>query len=357
MNGSLEVVVEEAGRGVPVWGYALGEVRVGSAPGAQRRGAMWVPLPRAGEKVERLYLSIGLLLPPDRRVPLRWKLSVDNVSIAREFKPQFAVETDRGVYYKAVYDVKPVLARRIVEREDHKVLIIHDALHPITVMDVFLFGVYGSERASYSVAYRTGAVALQPGEVYKADMNVGYSFGGQRKAGLIIHSPGADAEFEVVAGGSRPGIATGQGSHYVEVVVPYKGSPVPFSVKYRETPYTFYPKTAIVTEMVAGEIQAPTPRPMLVVEKARREGRTIIVEGHVDNQGDGDLENAQIVAIALGVPLARRRVQTIPAGGRLDFRLRLDASRLPLEPRRVSVRLIWRLLGRTRLEVVDLDLE
>jgi len=357
LQGSLDVVLEDAGKGVPVWGHSIGEILIGSAPGAQKKAAVWVSLPRAGNRVKRVYLSVGTLLPHDLRVPLRWKLSVDGTSVSREFRPQISVDTDSGVYHKAIYDIRPIMARKIMEKDDHKVFFIYDALHPIKVVDVFLFGVFENDRGSYSVAYRTGAVALEPGEVYKADMNIGQSFGGARKAGVIIHSYNPDALIEVVAGGSRPYMVEGQGSHYVEVGVPYKGSPVPFSVKYRLGPSSLGSKTVIATEMVASEVSAPRPRPVLRVEGARRSGSTIIVEGWVENQGDGELEGAQVIAIALGVQLARKRLPRVEPGKKLSFRLHLDTSRLPLEPRRVAVRLVWRELGKTRLEIEEVELE
>jgi len=357
LQGTLDVVYEDSGKGVPVWGHSLGDLTVGSAPGAQTRGALWVPLPRAGNRVRAVYLSIGVVTPRDLRVPLRWRLAVDSTSIAREFRPQLSIDTDHGVYHKAIYDIRPVMARKIMEKDDHRVLVIYDALHPIRIVDVFMFGVFENEDASYSVSYRSGAVALAPGEVYKADMSIGQSFGGARKAGVIIHSPNPDAVVEVVAGGSRPYIVEGSGSYYAEVQVPYKGSPVPFSVKYRLPPGAASPKIVIATEMVASEVKAPSPSPVLHVESAKRSGKIILVEGWVENRGDGPLEGSQLIAIALGVQLARKRLPRVEPGGRMQFRLRLDASRLPLEPKRVSIRLIWRQLGKTRLEMEEVELE
>ncbi len=354
VSGVLDLVEESSGRGVPSWGYALGGPRVGSSPGAQRRGVVWLSLPRAGRSVESLLLSIGVFVEGRLRPPISWKLAVDGVSVSRELKPQFVVETDQGVYMKAIYDVKPILSRRVLSQEDHRVVVVRDAVHSIRVADVFMYARFANEKARYSVSYRTGAVALEPGEVYKVDANLGTHLGGERRAGVIVHSPYHDAVLELVAGGSRPEATVGQGSFFVEARVPYRGSPIPVSVKYRDPGYRFYPRVAVVSEAIVYEVVAPEPRPRLVVSGVERVDESRVrVRGYVENEGGEELVDAMIVAIAVGVRLARRRIRRVGPGERVEYDLLLDLSRLPIRPSRASVRLIWRSLGKTRLEAVE----
>lgn len=349
VSGALDRVEEAYGQGIPAWGYALGGPKVGSGPGAVSKGAMWLNLPRAGGSVERLLLSIGVFTDRDIRAPISWKLVVDGVSISREFRPQFIVETDDGYYMKAIYDVKPILASRVVGQESHKILVYRDAVHPIRLADALLYARFKSEKARYAVSYFTGAVSLEPGEHYKVDANIGRGFGGKRTAGVIVHSPYHDSAFELVAGGSRPERAVGQGVHYIQVSVPYKGSPVPVSVKYIDPGYKYYPRIAILTEAIVAELLAPAPEPRLVIGEVEVEDSRVRVRGSVENIGDDVLDSTMIVVLALGARLARRTLPPVEPGGSISFTLEFDVSRLPITPSRASVRLIWRRLGETRL--------
>jgi len=349
VTGGLDVVEEVSGRGIPAWGYALGGPRVGSAPGASTRGTLWVSLPRASESVERLLLSIGVFVDHDVRPPISWKLIVDGVSVSREFRPQFQVETDWGVYMKAIYDVKPILSRRVVERESHKIVVIRDAVKPVRMADAVLYARYSSEKGVYSVSYWTGAVALEPGEGYQVNANLGRSMEGKRRAGVIVHSPYHDASFRVIAGGSQPETAVGEGSHYIEASVPYKGSPVPVYIRYEDPGYRFYPRIAVVSDVFVAEVKAPEPRPRLVVERVSVKDSRLVIEGYVENVGDDVLEPPMLVVLALGVRLARKKLPRLEPGGRTGFRVEFAVDRLPIRPSRANVRLVWRRLGETRI--------
>ncbi len=355
MRGSIEPLEDgKRGTGVAVWGYSFpGEVSVGTSPGSRRRVTAWIGLPRAEGPVEAAYMSIGVLLDRDDRPPVSWKLSVDGVSIAREFKPQFCVEVDDGLYCKAVYDVRPLLSRRLAEREEHRVFIARDAYRPVRISDIFLYARYRVEGARYASSYHVGAVALEPGEALNVYVDIGRSFDGRRTAGVLIRSPNHMSLFRIVAGGSKPVEAGGRGGLFVEVSVPYKGSPVPVSVKYEEPETRFYPKTAVVSDIVVVETVAPEPRPRIIVERVSREGSRIVVEGRVVNEGDAALSSPMLVAVAVGVQAYRGRLSDVEPGGEAGFRVQVDVSRLPLEPRVVQLRLVWSSLGRRSVEVAE----
>lgn len=356
VTGSLEVVEEVQGRGVPAWGYALGGPKVGSGPGASSKGALWLNLPVAGQRVERLLLSIGVFTDRETRPPISWKLVVDGVSVSRELRPQFMVETDDGYYMKAIYDVKPVLAGRVVRQESHKILVFRDAVHPIRIADVLLYARFENEKARYSVSYYTGAVAMEPGDHYKVDANLGRGFGGKRTAGVLVHSPYHDSAFELVAGGSKPERAVGQGAHYIEASFSYTGSPVPVYLKYIDPGFKFYPRIAVLTEVIAAEILAPAPEPRLYIESVEAEGSKITVRGVVENVGDDVLDSTMLVVLALGARLARKTLPPVEPGGKAEFTLEFDVSRLPIRPSRASIRLIWRRLGETRLVSSEVEI-
>jgi len=356
LKGGLEPLEDGvAGRGVPVWGYSAPSVSLGTAPGSRRRAVSWITLPRAEGRVEAAYLSVGVLIERGERFPVSWKMSVDGVSISREFKPQFTVDTDYGVYGRAIYDVKPVLARRLAEREDHKIFMARDAYRPIRVVDVFFYARYQLEGASYEASYHTGAAALEPGESVSVYANLGRSIGGGRKAAVTVYSPSHQARLRVVAGGSQPVEVAGLGGYLAEVRVPYKGSPVPVSVVYETPREPFYPKTAIVSDVVVAEVLAPEPKPRVAVESVERSGSRLRIRLRIENEGEGQLSNALLVAIALGTQLARSRIERLEPGGAREVEVTVDTSRIPVSVRRVQLRLVWRHLGAPRNLIVDVE--
>jgi len=356
MKGGLEPVEDGvAGRGVPVWGYSAPSISLGTAPGSRRRAVAWLTLPRAEGRVEAAYLSVGVLIEKGERFPVSWKMAVDGVSISREFKPQFTVDTDYGVYGRAIYDVRPVLARKLAEREDHKIFVARDAYRPVRVVDVFLYARYAVEGASYESSYHTGAAALEPGESVSVYANLGRSLGGGRKAAVTLYSPSHQARLRVVAGGSQPVEVAGLGGYLAEVTVPYRGSPVPVSVVYETPREPFYPKTAIVSDVVVAEVLAPEPRPEVEVEEVERLDSRLRVRLRVENRGDGVLANALLVAIALGTQLARARIERLEPGSAREVEITLDTSKIPVALRRVQVRLVWRHLGAPRNLILDVE--
>ncbi len=347
MEGALEPVEEAVrGKGIPVWGYSFPRgLRLGTAPDSRRRGHTWITMPRAEGRVEAAYLSIGVVLGEGARVPFSWKLAVDGVNIAREFKPQFVVETDSGVYAKAVYDVKPVLASRLAEREDHRVFMARDAYHPVEVVDVFLFARYEGPY-EYSSSYLTGAVRLEPGEVYQASARLPQVPGGNRSAGIMIHSPSHLAEFEIVIGGSKPFHTGGGGSAFLEVPFTYRGSPVPLSIRYLRPSVPIYPKHAVVSDAIIVDLAAPAPRPRIVIESVVEEDGVVVVRGKVVNEGEGEMHDALLEVSAMTVQVHRERLGTLESGGERGFEARVPLNRLPVRPSRVQVRVSWVYMAR-----------
>ena len=357
MEGALEPVEEAVrGKGVPVWGYSFPRgLRLGTAPDSRRRGHTWIILPRAESRVEAAYLSIGVVLGEGARLPLSWKLAVDGVNIAREFKPQFVVETDSGVYAKAVYDVRPVLASRLAEREEHRVFLARDAYHPIEVVDVFLFARYEGPY-EYSTSYLTGAVKLEPGEVYQVSARLPQVPEGSRSAGIMIHSPSHLAEFEIVIGGSRPFRAGGGDSTFLEVPFAYRGSPVPLSIRYVKPSVPFYPKHAIVADTIIVDLAAPAPRPRIVIESVAEEEGVVVVKGRVVNEGEGDMHDTLLEVSAMTVLVHRERLGTLEPGGERDFEVRVPVARLPVKPSRVQVRISWVHMARRETVAEDVPI-
>jgi len=301
LKGRIEPLEERVqGEGVPVWGYSFPDVSLGTAPGSRRRAVAWITLPRMPGSIEAAYLAVGVVAERGERFPVSWKLAVDGVNVAREFKPQLTVETDFGVYGRAIYDVKPLLSRRLAERDDHKIFLARDIYRPVRVVDVFLYARYRVDGARYASSYYTGAAGLEPGEMLNLYFDIGRSFEGRRTATVLLHLPSYQAKARIVAGGSEPLIVSGGNGQLASISIPYKGTPIPLSIVYERPTTIFYPKTMIVSDVIVSEILYPEPRPRLEVDEVKATGEIITVRGRIINEGEGDLLGALLVAIAVG---------------------------------------------------------
>ncbi|MCE4599543.1 MAG: hypothetical protein F7C81_05035 [Desulfurococcales archaeon] len=352
MSGTLVEIHRSEGVGFPSFDTQYAGISLGSGPGARKRGGMSLAIPRPEESAcEVALLSVGVRTKA-ATVPFRWRLAVDGSTISREFKPQFRVEADESTYYRVVYDAKPLLYSKLVSTVDHRLQVLYDGFQPIVLSDASMLAVFKHEKSRYSVSYHTGAMTLTPGDVVKVDANIGNSFGGERIAIVSVYVPSPHAVIEVIAGGSEPLRVEGPGYRSIRVKVPYRGYMVPVAVRYRESDVRFYPKTAIITDVVVMEATYPVPRLKLVVDEVYVDDDKVSMKGYVENIGDDWVRRPLLVVLGMGVQLLRMEIDDIEPGGERVFTATVNVSRLPVKPSKLSTRIIWSMMGKTIFDEV-----
>ena len=346
MMGKLEQLIAERGSGVAIVERVTGREPLGSWPGARGRATFWIHAPRPGGELRRALLTVGVETVQGAATPVRARVRLNGAGVTREIRPQFAVELDDTMYYKAVYDVTPILRSRHARQGLHKLQVFYDLAQPLYFRDATLIIIASTGKAEYALSALTGAKVLEPGEVTVEYPSFYETFGGERRATLTIHSPYHESGFEVVVAGYRAGPLQGSGSFPVSVEFRYGGSLVPVSVKYLPAPYSFYPKRAVVTDIVLEEVRLPRIDIDLSVEAAKIEGGKLVVEVGVENRSEVSIERPTIAVVALGGQLSSHRLRELPPGSGARARLIASIERLPVRPSTILVSFSGYALGR-----------
>jgi hypothetical protein len=342
LQGELVEVLREAGNGYAFIEMRQANISLGTSPGARKYGHSSLRLPRPEDaRVKASYLSVGVTAGGDYawRAPVR--LKIDGSTVAREYKPQFSVEIDEGFYYKAVYDVTPLVSRKLLEKSDHKLGVFYEHLRPLRVSDACLLAVFEAQKASFSVSYHTGAVSMQPGEVFKVNARLPGSLEGARRAMVGLHVPSSRSSVKLVAGGSDPLVVTGPGFIVAEVRIPYRGPEIPVAILYEKPETSVYPKTVVVTDVAVIESVYPEPRPEIEIRGVRAAGGKMTIEGVVDNKGAESAKEVSVSIVSLGVKIAGADLGDLEPGASREFEISVDRVQAP----RLAVRIEWSHLG------------
>jgi len=348
MQGKLDKLVVEQGKGVVNVSRYTGRDLLGAVPGASTRLGVWLGLTPASNRVEKALLTLGFEAPKDATPPFKVKFMVDRSGIARELKPQLSVELEDTIYYKVAYDVKPLLAGKLGRWHLHKALFYYDMMSPLIIRDLSLVVVYNVENvdARYSFSMLTGGRTLEPGEV-TVEYPPFYDYmGGQREASLIIHSPSTEAEFEVVVAGSSPRRVTGFESTVLTMSFDYRGSLIPVSVRYLEGKRKYYPRKAVITDLYLLEQLVPKSSLSVSIDHTEFSGGKIKVSISIFNNGESIINNIIVSLMGLGARLARKKIGTLKPGETRNVTFEADLSRMPVRPSRLIVLASGTALGR-----------
>ncbi len=349
VNGKIVELARGQGEGYVSYTSEYSGAQLGSSPGSVRRTFMSLFLARPeGSEPRSALLALGVRAR-EARSPFRWKVTIDGATVTREFKPQFQAEIDRGVYMKAVYDVKPLLARRLTERTSHRLVALYDSYQPISLADASLIAAFSGD-GRYTYSYHTGAVSLEPGEQVKVDANLG-GWIGHRTAIVTLHLPSASSVVRIIAGGSEPVEVAGPGFKRVRVRIPYKGGMVPVAVKYLDPGEKFYPRIAVVSDVLVYDQVYPEPRLRVKVTGLEEENGKVRLSGVVENTGMGPASRPMIIVLGMGIRLASRQLEDMIAPGESrEFTLEASLDKAPVRPSTLTVRVVWSSLGRTVFE-------
>ncbi|MCE4602951.1 MAG: hypothetical protein F7B18_07200 [Desulfurococcales archaeon] len=349
MDGKIVELAKGQGEGYVSYTSEYSGAQLGSSPGSVRRTFVSLFLARPeGSEPRSALLALGVRASKGRS-PFRWKVTIDGATVTREFKPQFQAEIDRGVYMRAVFDVKPLLAKRLAEKTSHRLVALYDSYQPISLADTSLIATFTGD-GRYVYSYHTGAVSLEPGEQVKIDASLG-GWIGRRTAIITLHLPSASSVVRVIAGGSEPVEVSGPGFRRILVRIPYKGSLVPVALKYLDPGERFYPRIAVVSDILVYDQIYPEPKLRVKVTGLEEEDGRVRLSGVVENTGIGPASRPMIIVLGMGIRLASKQLEDIIAPGESrEFSLEASLDKTPVRPSTLTVRVVWSSLGRTVFE-------
>jgi len=308
-SGLLAEIARIQGDGLTSLSLTPANITLGQV-GGFKKGGMKIDLPKPdeGETLDA-FMSVGVITPSTLRPPVRWRLSLDGSTISRELKPQLTVELEEGYYHKVIYDVKPLLSRKLAERRIHNLLVTYEGAHLLTIVDVALIARFRVDAARTSAAYFSGARALEPGEREMLYARLGHaSPGSVRRAHAMAFIPGASSTLRLAAGGSRAVEAQGPGVRVLDVEVPFKGSEVPVALVYPDPGEPIYPRRLVASDVAVIDNAVEGYEVEVKVLSVEEAGGALRVRGIIRNRAGTGLGKVHVEARSNGIVVAQTSV-------------------------------------------------
>jgi len=358
LEGSLAKVYERHGDGVAVF-KALGVSSVlGSGGSAFKSSHFKIPLAKPrGCRVDTGILSVSITTPPTIRIPFRWRLEMEGLTISREAKPQFTAKLEDSFFHKIVFDVKPVLASKgeVTATESYTIRATYDSAHHIVLRELSLFEVYSKPRLEHSAIYMAGALILEPGDSHTLTLGLPESLGGDRVLALTLITPSPRVTLNIKSGDEQVEVL-GQGFKVIEIQ-PRESRNVRVTIDYPKPEISIYPKKVVVTNVVLIENKAPVPHLEVRPERVEVKGGKLRVKLSLVNEGSEVAEDVQIALRHAMINLKEARLEFIEPGETVDLILEADTSKLPAKTQRLIVVTTWSKDGISRSKIVTLSIE
>ncbi|MCX8165433.1 MAG: hypothetical protein N3D79_02430 [Acidilobaceae archaeon] len=351
VEGALVKIREEVGEGIVNFFTSSPELVLGEGATAVKRATIKLPpMGPRGSQVKFSYLTVGVLVPPHLKAPLRWRMELEGVTVSREMKPQMAIELDDGYLYGAMYDTSPILSAKKNSAYGCLLRFSYDSAHPITVVEASMVNGFQTQKASYSMAYLSGYLALEPGESVTIPVSLPKMVGNDTRITVtaLVRSPRAGLR---VVAGERAEIS-GPGLKAVELSVKEVSE---VRIEYPPQEVKIYPKRAVVTGMIVLNRSLPTPLDVEVVD-VRREGSERTVSLLLHNPGREVAEEVAVVIKQSTIVIKEMRVDSIRPGESTTLSVSLDVARLPSRIRRLIVEVRWNKEGIPSSKTVDVDI-
>ena len=281
-----------------------------------------------GDRPESVLLDIAVSLGSVSR-PAGFRIESNGVTISREFKPSMCINADGRVICRLVYDVTPIVKSK--NASEVKVKVENFGVNPISLEHVGVIGLQNVEGALSDIMYYTGALVLEPMEVYRIELGKNIR---NARVHLVAYIPHSSANIEV---NGRSVTGVGFGEHVVHV-----GDITSIEIGYHGRP-DVYPRSAIITSLLVVGGNIPRPR----IETRLRRVNTQHAEVEIVNAGTAPAENVIVVSISRGIIVERKVLGRVEPGQHriAEIKIKEDSS---------IIRVIWRYMGEVSIREIRL---
>lgn len=259
--------------------------------------------------------------------PAGFRVTCNNVTITREFRPAYCIETEGGERLcKLLYDITPIIKSKRANTAD--IVIENYGISGISLHELALIVLYGSPGAHVAVKHYSGVVLLEPGEFIQLEA----PGSGKLEAHIVAYLPHSDSRL-LVNERELPG--HGYGLYKVEL-----GAAGRVEIGYRGRADVYPRKAAVVGVLVT---RGNVPRPHIDVEAKRISDEE--VQLLICNNGAADAENVIVVSLSKGLVIERKILGRLAAGDSREVHVHTSDSP-------TVIRVIWRELGELRMQEV-----
>ncbi len=256
-----------------------------------------------------------------------WKVSLNNVTLTREFKPQTLVELEEGYYAVHVFDVSNI-TKSFTGKYVLKVSC--ESSSPVRISAAFIVGSMSYEGMKGYLTVDLGVLAIKPGE--SASISLPSGFKGKKDLLLVVYdSPSRLASMGIDVDGVKEGISEKVGVD--ELLIDKECGECRVKLLHKESPITYFPKSFKVYGVARYRAEYLGPK----VELVRSEVNGSVIKCVVKNVGDVVADKVMIVGMGMGEVLFREYLSKLEPGSEYVFSKELGSDRV----RPVVIRLIY----------------
>ncbi|MCX8195683.1 MAG: hypothetical protein N3F67_01160 [Acidilobaceae archaeon] len=351
VKGGLVKIREEVGEGVLSFSFSSPELVMGEGANAVKRASLRLPPARPRNAAVRFsYLTVAVLAPPHLKAPLRWRMELEGVTVAREFKPQVVMDLEEGRLMGALYDTSPILSAKKNALQGCTLRLSYDSTHPITVVEASMVNAFSLRKARYSLAYFSGFLGLEPGDKVRFPLSLPAEVGKETSvvAAALVRSPRAVLR---ISAGERAEVS-GPGMRVVELAA--KGAKE-VEIEYPAQEVKIYPKKVVVTALLFVNRALPAPLELALLD-LKKEGSSRTIELLVRNSGNEAAEDVSIAVKQSTIYVKEVRLDPIGPHESVKVSLSLDITRLPSRSPRVAIEARWTKEGIPSSRVLEVEL-
>ncbi|BEP17558.1 hypothetical protein PYJP_09100 [Pyrofollis japonicus] len=293
--------------------------------GNQTKYSMNFNLYHEPSSVKSAFLDLAVLVK-DLSVR-RWKISIADVVLTREFKPQNCRKISNGYVCKLVFDVTPIIKSKMTD--EYNVEINYLELKELTLLHIGLLTVYNDENASSKYIYVVEPIVIEANRSISIDIDQPMS---EANIKMSIYLPHASAKLLIKGDGYEKALTeyrgtieyTGQVGSIKTLMLSHIGNA------------TYLPREIIIPAMLIYETTAP--KPVIDVRMAtRREYDTVSIE--IRNSGEKKVTNMIVVSISLGNIIERKIIDELNPGETKVINVKINPEAL------TTIRVIWKHKG------------
>ncbi len=359
VKGKIADFGSSSGEGIVRYSAAYNKIVLGSGYNALKRASITLStgLSSPNVSVDKAFLDIGFIVPREALLPLRLIISLDGVTISREFKPQIATEVEDGIYGKAVYEIGGLLGKKLAEGSVHTMNIVYSATVPITFEDVGLTVIYkGIENSWHSARLLSGALIVEPGDFLGIDVSLPESKTDVKNLDMRLFVPSRFADISVEAANFHTNLGGNVGNIFIETPLRFKGNKLRVYINYKRPERRFYPKLAIISSLLLYETSMPEAFLDLKTEEVKKENGIYKIKCVIRNLGSVKPSKASLIVYALGIKLGEIPIDPPEPSEEKEVNIKIDPSKVSVPITRYTLRILWNNYGINRYRDVTVHI-
>ncbi|RLG82204.1 MAG: hypothetical protein DRO09_00850 [Thermoprotei archaeon] len=255
------------------------------------------------QPLERSLLSLHLASEEIPRGNILWKVSLNNVTLTREFKPQITVLSDEGAFAVQVFDVSKLTGTS--SRLELKVMTESSGL--ISIEAITLFGIIPRKGFKTGLEYYIGSLVLRPSDRYS--LRLGSRSNSKGAMFMVMSVPSRNAVADVLVNDRVVYTVRGITGTYDFTVRDIELTPggAVLAIRYREPKAQYFPKYIKVFNVAAYETMVRGP--YITISKAVIDNERLHLA--ISNEGDIAAERVILIGLSAGEVVFRDVVDRV----------------------------------------------